>query len=293
MPPVHYDRWPGLASVGLTLPHWGSQLGRDREHWRSLLGDSADKTLAVPLLEPVTFNTNFIKTVVCELRFPTILEIDQHRLASLHEPLRKTYPIYDRQQTLTLPSADEELQRQVAHLFYSKDKAWALVVKNAAIGLETGQYTTFHDFEARLKQVLKAAVPFVDSDFFTRVGLRYVNAISLGKNDLTHYINKDLVAPLAAGVYGRVVKFVQEVRGFTGAGLFTLRHGYGEPAPGFREEAPAEAPAYTIDLDFYAENVPIESVIQLVTGFRKISFSLFMWCLGPGMRDELMSTVKP
>ena len=113
-----------------------------------------------------------------------------------------------------------------------------------------------------------------------------MNAIPLSGEDLpANIVNHALVAPLADRVFGTVSKFVQEVRGQTESGYYTLRHG-------FAEDIQEQGPHYLLDFDFYAEDVEAQNVVELVGKFRHESFAFFIWCLGPQLREKLYADVK-
>ncbi len=242
------------------------------------------RKLSVPLVEPVTFGVTHIKTVVCELRFPALLELERKKLSEFQAPLRNAYPLYDRQRSIDV-SPIEVGPGEVAHLFASRDKQWTVSVKHVAIGLETSHYTSFKEFEDRLRQIVKLSPPLIHSDFYTRVGIRYVNVIPVRELPLTHFINRDLVAPLSDGIFGTVGKYIQEVRGNAQHGSYTLRHG-------FADDAGEGSPHYMLDFDFYDGNVSASDLIDRVKSFRAESFSFFIWCLGGGLRDTMYASVK-
>lgn len=64
-----------------------------------------------------------------------------------------------------------------AHQFSSKKSRWVVVLKSSAITLETAKYDSFDEFEVQLRTVIEAAKQTIDSDFFTRIGLRYINTL--------------------------------------------------------------------------------------------------------------------
>ena len=49
----------------------------------------------------VEFERNFIRTVVCELRFPTLLEIEQRDPVGLQHALRAEFPFYEKQHSVS------------------------------------------------------------------------------------------------------------------------------------------------------------------------------------------------
>jgi len=64
------------------------------------------------------------------------------------------------------------LAQSNAHSFRSKKGKWTVTLRAAALSLETSSYDSFSEFEKRLGFLLKAAEGTIDSDFFTRVGLK-------------------------------------------------------------------------------------------------------------------------
>ena len=90
--------------------------------------------------------------VICQLRFPTILSIGSQEPAEFQEAIRHEFPQFvARQERPTL------------------------------------RYTRWEDFAQKLDKAVAAFLQIYHADYFERVGLRYVNAISkerLGLNDL-------------------------------------------------------------------------------------------------------------
>jgi hypothetical protein len=94
-------------------------------------------------------------------------------------------------------------------------------------------------------------------------------------------------APLTQGVYGTAEQLLQEVRGFTAIGRYTFRHGM----VGSAQEKPK---VYSLDFDFYEENVPLDSMLSLVSQFNQQSYRFFRWAIGPKALNRLgNATAKP
>jgi len=132
----------------------------------------------------------------------------------------------------------------------------------------------------RLDALIVKSLPLLDTDFFTRVGLRYIDTIPIEDGDLSGWIQETLVSPLTQGVYGAVVKTAQEVRGYTSVGHYTFRHG-------IVDAEQEETQTYNFDFDFYEENVECDKVLELVTQFNRLSFLFFSWAIGPKSQTRL------
>jgi uncharacterized protein (TIGR04255 family) len=242
-------------------------------------------TLNLPDVQEVEFERNFIKTAVCELRFPTLLEFETKPPVQLQKELRKEYPYYEPAQSVNVGPG--VVDRETRYLFKSRKKDWTVAFKASAIALETTRYTNFEEFSRRLENLIAKSRSLLDTDFFTRVGLRYIDEISIEDGALADWVRNDLVAPLTQGVYGTIERFLQEVRGFTAIGRYTFRHG----TVGSAQEKPK---VYSLDFDFYEENVPSDSVLSMVAEFNQQSFRFFLWAIGPKAVSRLgKATAKP
>lgn len=148
--------------------------------------------LNVPRVDPVAHPRNAIQVAVCELRFPTLPELEERPPVVLQKRLRKTYPHSEPGTTVSIgPLA---IQQEKRFLFKSKRRDWTVAFRASALSIETTAYTDFLDFRARLTSLLDATTSLIDSDFFTRIGLRYINTIPIS-GALNGWINPMLVAP--------------------------------------------------------------------------------------------------
>jgi uncharacterized protein (TIGR04255 family) len=242
--------------------------------------NNSTPVLTLPSVERVRFEKNFIKTAVCELRFPALLELETNPPVQLQKALKKDFPHYERQQSVGLTN----LEKEVRHLLRSRKGDWLVSIKSSSIALETNHYSHFEEFSAQLEILIDKSKPFLDTDFFTRVGLRYINEIQIENGKIEGWIRDELIAPVVRGVYEAVDRFLQEVRGKTSSGKYTFRHGIA----GLEEN---KRDLYTIDYDFYNENVEIDAVIPLVSEFNHESFEFFLWAIGPKVRASMGKSI--
>ena len=237
--------------------------------------DLAKRYLNPPAVKSVRYQQNFIKTAVCELRFPALLELETKPPRTFQKAIRKDYPFYEPQIFETPGGASTELMRENRYLFRSKDKNWTVSVKSFSLALETSKYVDFEDFFNRLRALLKSAQDMIDSDFFTRVGLRYINAIPLEDGTPEGWVRPDLLAPIAGGALGLPKSFASVLTGDMANGHYSIRHGMKEPT-----ETSQEPISYTLDFDYYADNLEASEVPACIQSFHDTNFSLFNWCLG-------------
>lgn len=237
-------------------------------------------SLCVPVVKSVKFPKNFLRTVVCELRFPTLLEFEPKAPRELQRATRKQFPVYDKQQNVSLsPGA---LEAADVHLFRSKSGIESVALRPSAVALETSRYSTFGPFLEMIRLVHGASLSFIDSDFFTRVGLRYINVLPAPADHLEGWLNEDLVKPLIEGVFGDVMIYRQEIRGTSQAGRYSFRHA-------IHDEEKSLTRSYVLDFDFYAETVEADEVIALLESLHEECYSFFRWAIGPRALELLKS----
>jgi uncharacterized protein (TIGR04255 family) len=241
------------------------------------------KPLNVPPAGAAHFSKNFIRLAVCELRFPTLFELEAERPPlGFAKAVRKEYPLYNPLKNVNL----NPLAQSNVHSFRSKKGRWTVTLRAAALSLETSNYDTFSEFEERLGFVLKAAEGTIDSDFFTRVGLRYINAMPFAPSEVKQWVNPALVSPLGEGTFGDVEEHWQRVRGPTTVGGYFFQHGLDtNPQAGRRE--------YVLDFDFYREDVTIPETLSIVRQLHDQEYAMFAWSLGDKAKEHLgPSTLK-
>jgi uncharacterized protein (TIGR04255 family) len=246
--------------------------------------ESKRKVLDLPNVNSVRYERNLIDIAVCELRFPTLLELERKAPEKLQKILRKKYPYFETHERAEFNSS-ENLPGHYRYLFRSKSQNWTVSIHSNGISLETSAYTDFEDFYEKLSDIVETSKDLIDSDFFTRVGLRYVNTVPIEDGEIEGWLNPSLIANLIPKPFGSIDKFVSEIRGHTHIGHYAFRHG-------IKSIEDYEIKAYFLDYDYFSEDIEYDDAVSLVKEFNKINFSFFDWCLGPKSRT-LLGKGKP
>ena len=185
----------------------------------------------VPEHAPKEYTSNLIAQAICEIRFPTLLELETEQPVAFQKALRKEYPLYDKTVTVVPIIGSSEAEKATGHTFSSLDRRWRVGVRSGSISLDTNQYMNYGEFSERLYWIVKQIYPLLDTPRYTRVGLRYINALPVGHGQLEGWINASLDAPLLQGVFGRPTLCWQQIRGTCGNGsAFMFQHGL-DPMP--------------------------------------------------------------
>lgn len=144
-------------------------------------------------VERVKFKHNPLTNVICQLRFPTILEIEKdvpadfqklivERFSDVNVALDMPEPIdtrfNDGQQMSFGVSLNRVQQPRKNYCFYSPDSDYMVNLTRNFLSLSTQNYDRWETFHEVMGYVLDAFIRVYGERDLTRVGLRYINAIS-------------------------------------------------------------------------------------------------------------------
>ena len=141
--------------------------------------------------------------VICQLRFPPILTINQNEPADFQESVRDAFPQYARRQDnlppkITGNGAAMQVQPQppvTNYHFVSQDGAWKLNLTRDFIALSTLHYPGWETFGRQLDRPLASFIELYKPAYFLRVGLRYRNIVSRTRLGLEGTPWTELFAP--------------------------------------------------------------------------------------------------
>ena len=149
-----------------------------------------------------------VHEVICQLRFPTILTINNVEPADFQEAIRAEFPQYARRQDVTPPKVtglggpNPKVEQQppvTNYNFLSADGKWKLNLTENFIALSTLRYPGWPEFARMLDKPLASFIRIYKPAYFQRVGLRYVNLISRQRLGLEGTPWTELIAPAYIG----------------------------------------------------------------------------------------------
>ena len=177
--------------------------------------------------ERVIYSKNPLIEVVCQLRFPRILAINEVVPVNFQEAIREKYPLYrvdiEQQQQITFEASGTNLigMPRISqpdsiknHRFSSADEKWHINLTSTFIALTTNDYKRWEDFKEMLITPLQKLLEIYKPAFFERVGLRYVDAFQRSKLGLQSSSWAELIQPFALGFLSND-KVMSEVKGYT------------------------------------------------------------------------------
>jgi uncharacterized protein (TIGR04255 family) len=95
----------------------------------------SQRMLSVPDAGSAHYQKNFIRLAVCELRFPTLFEVEAETPPlGLSKALRKEYPTHELLKNVAVNLGG--IAHSNAHAFRSKKGRWSVTLRAAALSLE-------------------------------------------------------------------------------------------------------------------------------------------------------------
>lgn len=142
--------------------------------------------------------------VICQLRFPTLEELNGGEPTQFKEAIGELFPQYAPRQEQPAPQLVNGKVEQPApitnHTFVSEDGLWKVNLTQNFIALSTLRYVQWEDFAGKLDKVLASFIELYRPAHFERIGLRYVNAISRKRLGLEEELWDDLIQSPFIGI---------------------------------------------------------------------------------------------
>lgn len=244
----------------------------------------------------VIYARNPIDRVICQLRFPTILQIRSADPADFQEKVRSGYPLYQLDSAGQLPAevadmlskfpVSQALERH-NHVFSTEDSERSITLSANSISLSEHSYERWDQFREELELAIKSVEETYHPTFYTRVGLRYTDIIDREELDLDmawhDLINRELIGVLGAEQLRERTQESEAVAMFSLGdivpGAFArVRHGL------VKSEDAAEV--YQIDADYFTAERS-EDVLGILDEFNRLAGNLFRWAITERLQNAL------
>lgn len=258
-----------------------------------------------PESDRVIFRNNPLYDVICQLRFPSILEIGARDPADFQAYVREEYPIYEKEEQ-DVPEISEELTELLSsvgvsapwksfqHSFATEDGSRDVKLSRDSLSVTERDYTEWDELRAEIQLARTALEEVYEPSFYQRIGLRYrdvINREALGLEDTGW---DELLEPALIGLLGPEFLRGQIDQVYTQSSIrltegvpdaaVTLRHGLAE----FEEENGENTEVYLIDADFFTTSkAEGNDVVEILDTFNRVAGNLFRWAISDQLREAL------
>jgi uncharacterized protein (TIGR04255 family) len=254
-----------------------------------------------PPSDRIVFSKRILDQVICQLRFPTILNIGAADPAGFQERIRHEYPNFSVEAPMSgLPQPIADLIAQVGdssqlklisgpvYKFESENRKRFISLTREWVAVTDHEYRNWHDFLHEVERARTALEAEYEPAFYSRVGLRYIDVIDRARLGLINVPWTELINPALLGLLGdmAVTEDVRDsktetqmvVQGAAG-GQMTLRHGL------MRTNS---RDVYQLDVDLYTnEKVECDDSANILVHFNTVAGHFIRWALQPRLVEAL------
>lgn len=258
-----------------------------------------------PGSDRVIFRKNPLDEVICQLRFPTILEIGTQDPAAFQKRIRHKYPIFEKEDPASefrksLPpdvaGLVEKLQVPLVpqrsnptYRFKTEDEKRFISLATDFVAVSEKRYERWESFAAEIEQAKDSFEREYDPSFYTRIGLRYRDVIDKEilevEQPWSSLINPALIGALGAR---ELQEDIEDVRTAALIRIPGVKGGYVRLVHGLAKRGGTQKAVYLIDSDFYTqERCGRDDVARILDTFRTAAGNLFRWAATERLRHLL------
>ena len=253
-----------------------------------------------PEKERVVYEINPLTEVVCQLRYPKILEAEQKLPIDLQRKLSQFYPLFETNEivSISIQSGGDSgavvpiSKKSQSFEFIDITKKWRVSFNSEFIALTLNKYVRWEEFRERIDFILSALLECYSVKVFTRIGLRYVNHIERDQLELGGVPWRDLLAHAVVGPLSDASLHDNDFVTIQNLWVGRLDQGQVAIRTGIVQNTETLAQAYYIDSDFFSEDAVqagAANVFAYLDTAHTQSGRVFRWCIS----DRLHGALKP
>lgn len=254
----------------------------------------------------VIYKKNPLDQVICQFRFPPILKIDTQSPVDFQEQIRKEYPFFFEERDEFHGFPPEVLSQlpqeniseikllptnKMNYRFVSADNNWTINLTNSFLALSCKNYDRWENFKSHFVQPLSSLVDIYSPDFFTRIGLRYIDLITRSSLGLEGYGWDELIQPNILGILASTDIDISIVKSALSTDEVSIeRDSIARLVHGLAIINQSKEEVYLIDCDYFTEKrTEISDATTKLDNYNQTGRRLFRWCI----TDKLHNAMQP
>lgn len=249
-----------------------------------------------PDTDPAKYSRHPVVEVICQVRFPRLLEIDHELPVRFQKIILGRFPRFETQGevevNVSVSGEPQKFAKQpVVYAFSTADGHYKLTLSSEFIALSSQQYGGWSEFRPLVVEGLSALLGVYRPSIVSRIGLRYVNFIrpdAIGEMSTPwgQLLRPGLLGLLAEREVDEsdVLETFAHSRVRLGRGAVVIRTGLSGI-----EESASRVP-FVIDNDFYLdEQLEAEqsNVLDIIDNFHVEAGRVFRWCLSEKLHQAM------
>jgi uncharacterized protein (TIGR04255 family) len=237
-----------------------------------------------------------LRLALCQIRFPTLFGLQGSEVRPFAQALSEEYPktsednlVAQQIEISPLGVRQHGGQQQPAYRFESEAGDWIATLTQDWLSLETTAYPRFPEFAERWHRLFLEAQNAFKLSHENRLGLRYVNELSVGQEaspaKLQEILSSAVLGPVSLDLDAQgLIRSWQEIRFKHPDGGCTMQHGYVQNVK--------QDWVYVLDFDGYREGhreIDAEEQLRALAQINHHIFGLFQ----RSVTEELFATFDP
>ena len=250
-----------------------------------------------PSSDRIIFNKNPLEQVICQLRFPPILQIDKEPPAQFQELIRQQFPEFSESREGILIPAEilSSLKLPVSqnknYEFSSSNNQLKVNLTNCYLAFSTTDYTRWENFVSHLTHLIEILNKVYAPSYFTRIGLRYIDVIQRSKFGLSDFNWNELLQPFILGM-ASTPEVCNSIDGYENTSMIKLNEDddMAKFVVKIGTKTDCDEKILLIDTDFFTKGqISISDCAKKLNFFNRLSSNLIQWCI----TDKLRNAMEP
>ncbi|MER9167686.1 TIGR04255 family protein [Mesorhizobium australicum] len=250
--------------------------------------------MRIPQSTRITFSANPLAEVICQIKFPRLLEIEQELPVGFHRMIRKKFPEINVRPTVELTFTEPGSQpRQILTSHYdfaTADSADRISLTSEFVALTSTKYAGWGSFRDGVLSMLDAAKKVYDISHISRVGLRYRNIIDRASLGLSNAPWEDLIRREVMGLAGAGIFQDDELAELSCTYLASIERGTVRINTGLVKRVDTQSSGMLIDTDFATDEkmeAKADVLTQVLDDYNAKAGNFFRWCITDRLRQAL------
>lgn len=248
-----------------------------------------------PDVERVIYDNNPLSEVVCQVRFPRILAIDERLPSEFQVGLGSEFPFVEAREAINIAAAftaDMASLRRTHYDFQNEARDTTITLCSEFVAVTSRSYQRWEHFSGHIERALTALEKSYPIPMFTRIGLRYVDTISREDLGLSGTKWSDLIKRAALGIVADNVIPISDVEELLNTAVLNLPRGKVAIRTGIRQVEPnSDFTVFVVDSDFFYDQ-PVkgkQDATDLCSTFNRYAGRAFRWFI----TDQLHAALGP
>jgi len=230
--------------------------------------------------------------VIAQLRFPLVIAIQQRDfVAPFQEAIRKSYPVLRQEQVqgmvLAPPNLPIAVPPTTVWRFSDTSGDWRVSLAPEFLALETTKYSSRTDFLSRLQQVVRALAEHVEPEVIDRLGVRYIDRITVDSVDeISRLVRPEVLGFIASKAATHLQHSLSESVFAVNDNRLLARWGTLPPNATYDPAALEAVPqrSWVLDLDLFREKpqrFAVDELLMEAKQFAERIYAVFRWAVTP------------